>query len=73
MGWKSTIFLTRDQAIEAIIKSMNPIPFDEMSNDQLEDMMYGLNIGDDTNKPYYGYTFSVFDTAEDVDNFNKGL
>lgn len=47
MGWKSTIDITREEAIAAIIESMDKTPYDLMTNSELEEMMYRLNIGDD--------------------------
>lgn len=64
MGWKSTIELTRREAIDAIMKSLDKTPYDEMTNEELEDMMYGLNIGDDINKPYFGHNFTITDNLE---------
>lgn len=61
MGWKSTIDLTRREAIEAIMKAMDKTPFDDMSNEELEHMMYGLDIGDHLDKPYYGHNFTIID------------
>ena len=68
MGWKSTIDITRDQAINAILRSM-PNSFEELSNAELEDMMYKLGIGDDLGKPYYGHNFNVVDKIFDEDDF----
>ena len=61
MGWKATIELTRKEAIQAIMVSLDETPYDKMSNRELEELMYQLDIGDDLNKPYYGYNFSVSD------------
>jgi hypothetical protein len=68
MGWKSTIEITRKEAIQAIISSLDKTPYDEMTNEQLEDMMYQLDIGDDLNKPYYGHNFIIRNSEEDIDN-----
>lgn len=68
MGWKSTIEITRRQAIQAIISSLDKTPYDEMSNGQLEDMMYELNIGDDIDKPYFGHNFIIRDNEDEIDN-----
>ena len=65
MGWKSTIDITRNQAIRAIIECIEKKSYDKMSNEELEDMMYQLGIGDDTDKPYYGYNFNITDKIED--------
>jgi hypothetical protein len=64
MGWKSTIELTRREAINVIMESLDKTPYDEMTNEELEDMMYGLNIGDDINKPYFGHNFTIIDNLE---------
>lgn len=64
MGWKSTIELTRKEAIQAIMVSLNETPYDEMSNEELEKLMYKLDIGDDFNKPYYGHNFRVSDDGD---------
>lgn len=68
MGWKSSITLTRREAIVAIVKSLDKTPYDEMTNEQLEEKMSELNIGDDMNLPYYGYNFCVVDEQEDETN-----
>jgi hypothetical protein len=66
MGWKSTIDITRREAINAIISCIDRTPFDEMSNEELENMMYGLGIGDDLGKPYFGHNFSIINEEEDA-------
>ena len=55
MGWKSTIDITRAEAIQAIMASLDKTPYDEMSDDELKDVMYQLGIGDDVDKPYYNF------------------
>jgi len=69
MGWKSTIWLTRQEAINAIedakLKAGYDDPYKHISNDQLDAMMYDLDIGDDPNLPYYGHNFIVVDKVED--------
>ena len=68
MGWKSTIEITRKEAIQAIIASLDKTPYDEMTNDELEELMYKLDIGDDTDKPYYGHNFIIRNSDEEIDN-----
>lgn len=68
MGWKSTIEITRKEAIQAIISSLDKTPYDEMTNEQLKEIMYQLDIGDDLNKPFYGHKFIIRDSEEDIDN-----
>jgi hypothetical protein len=60
MGWKSTIDITRVEAIQAIMVSLDKTPYDEMTNEELKDIMYGLGIGDCTDKPYYSYNFNIY-------------
>lgn len=68
MGWKSTMEITRRQAISAIMQAIDKTPYDDMTNEQLEDMMDRLGIGEDFDKPYYGHNFIVRDTQEEIDN-----
>ena len=68
MGWKSTIEITRSEAIKAIIESIDKTPYDEMSNEQLEEMMYQLDIGDDVDKPYYGHNFTIRNSKDEINN-----
>ena len=69
MGWKSTIEITRKEAIQAIISSLDKTPYDEMTNEELESLMYELSIGDDLNKPYYGHNFIVRNREDEIGNF----
>ena len=73
MSWKSTIEITRKEAIQAIISSLDKTPYDEMTNEQLEDMMYQLDIGDDVHKPYYGHNFIIRNNEDEIDNVEKEL
>lgn len=68
MGWKSTIEITRKDAIVAIIKSLDKTSYNGKTNEELENMMYELNIGDDLELPYYGYNFTIRNTDEEIDN-----
>lgn len=70
MGWKSTFELSRRAAIDAIQKAVDTTPYDKLSNEELENLMYELNIGDDTKFPYYGYNFRVVDNEENINNGN---
>lgn len=65
MGWKSSIQITRKEAIDAIMKSIDTTPYDHMTNQQLEEIMYQLDIGDDLNKPYFGYNFRIVNTSDE--------
>jgi hypothetical protein len=63
MGWKSTITITRSEAIRLIIEKI--ANFDNISNDELEIQLYNLGFGDDDNLPYYGYNFSIVDKIDE--------
>ena len=59
MGWKSTVDITRQEAISLIMSQVSLLH--DKSNSELEDMLYGYNFGDDTELPYYGHNFNVTD------------
>lgn len=67
MGWKSTITITRRQAIAAIVQVIDKTPYEEMTNEELDDMMCKLGIGEDVGKPYYGYNFIVSDIENETE------
>ena len=57
MGWKSTIDITRETAILLILSRSTDLS--SKSNEELEEMLYAIGFGDDTNLPYFGYNFNV--------------
>jgi hypothetical protein len=59
MGWKSTIDITRREAIDAIIAQINFL--ENKSNDEIENMLSELNFGDDPDKPWFGHNFIIID------------
>lgn len=61
MGWKSTKQITREEAISAIIKTLNRRDYNDMTNTELEDFMESLGIGEDTDLAYFGYNFNITD------------
>ena len=61
MGWKSTIDITREQAINLILAAQDRKSYEEMTNEELENLLYGFGYGDDTRLSYYGYNFSIID------------
>lgn len=64
MGWKSTIDITRDEAINLILAAQDRKRYEDMTNDELEHLLYGFDYGDSIELPYYGYNFSVVDKLE---------
>lgn len=60
MGWKSTITISREAAINAILDILKEkSPYHRMTNDELERCMYNLGIGEDVDKPYFGHNFEI--------------
>ncbi len=68
MGWKSTLDLSREDAIRLIMAAQTRTPFDEMTNNELEELLYGYGYGDDTSLPHYGYNFIVHTELINGDN-----
>lgn len=63
MGWKSTIDITREQAINLILAAQDRKSYEEMTSEELENLLYGFGYGD-TRLSYYGYNFSIIDKDE---------
>jgi len=53
MGWKSTITISRSDAIDAFQGLLR-----KATDEQLEDLM-DRNFGDDVDLPYYGHNFMI--------------
>jgi hypothetical protein len=65
MGWKSTIEITRDEAIRLIFNKLSEAH--KMSDNQLADVVESLGYGDDPDLPYFGHNFIVKDNADTED------
>ena len=70
MGWKSTITITRREAITAIMQAVDKTPYDELSNEELSLMMDRLGIGEEVGLPYHGHNFSVVNTEEEKPKYD---
>ena len=57
MGWKSTIDITRKQALALVIDYS--LKCGNLSDSELEDLLEHLGYGDNTNLPYFGYNFNI--------------
>lgn len=57
MGWKSTIEITRDEAIRLIRKKLYSM--EHLTDKELEDAVEGLGYGEDRELEYYGHNFIV--------------
>lgn len=61
MGWKSTIDISRDEAIKLILEAQDRTEYNNMSNEELENLLYGHGYGDDPSLSHYGCNFSIMD------------
>lgn len=57
MGWKSTIDITRTQALALIIDYA--LQCGNLSDSELEDLLENLGYGDNPKLPYVGYNFNI--------------
>lgn len=64
MGWKSTLRISREDAIAAILAEYAKVH--QMTNDELETLMDSM-FGDDVDRPYYGHNFLVVDVVDEDD------
>ena len=60
MGWKSTVIISRQEAIELILKRGDMW---YLTNEELGDMLDDL-YGDDTELEYYGHNFIINDNVK---------
>lgn len=56
MGWKSTIDISRSEALSLIFKRIN-----DASNEELSLILTELGYGDETLLPYFGHNFNIED------------
>ncbi len=60
MSWKSTIYITREEALDLMSKrTLNP------TNEELSDILEGCGYGDEINLPHYGKNFIILDELEE--------
>jgi hypothetical protein len=58
MGWKSTIEITREEALRAIMEVViQKMP--TLSVEELHNILESLGIGDEPGLPYYGHNFDI--------------
>jgi hypothetical protein len=69
MGWKSTVDITRKEALRLVFARMADVH--TMSDGDLGDMLETLGYGDDTNLPYYGHNFLVVDKPDPCDGCHQ--
>ena len=66
MGWKSTIDITRTQALALVMNYA--LQCGNLSDSELEDLLETLGYGDNPKLPYVGYNFNI---VKQQDNENK--
>lgn len=54
MGWKSTISITREEAMELLLSRII-----NCSDKELENALESLGFGDNVDLPYYGHNFMI--------------
>ena len=56
MGWKSTVDITREEALVLIYTFIN-----KASDGELAEIMSAMGFGDNINLPYFGHNFLIVD------------
>ena len=64
MGWKSTIDISRAEAIDAIREDF--FKLDKKTNNELAVILMALGFGDDTEKKWYGHNFCVLNDDKKI-------
>jgi hypothetical protein len=59
MGWKSTIDITRNEAMRLIFARMADAH--SMSDNELAELVELLGYGDNIKLPYFGHNFNIVD------------
>ena len=68
MGWKSTIEITRQEAIRLILQRMNDNILNSLSNRDLEYMVEDIGYGDNPEWEYFGHNFFVVNEIKEFEN-----
>jgi len=63
MGWKCTQILTRQEAINLIVRLSDVSILESLSDDDLSNVVDGF-CGDNMDMPYYGCNFMVSDVID---------
>lgn len=65
MGWKTTVKITREQAINLILSARSRKPYDKKTNEELEQLLYENDYGDNPKLSHFGHNFIVVDKVEE--------
>ena len=60
MGWKSTVYITREEAIMLIISRVHLA-----TDEELTDLLENIGYGDNFDLKYFGHNFLIRDKEED--------
>jgi hypothetical protein len=63
MGWKSTADITRSKAKSLIMLRM--MALNDMTDQQLSNILEGFGFGDDPDLAYYGFNFHIIDEEDE--------
>lgn len=63
MGWKSTIDITREEAIRLVLERIY-----NCNDTELADVVERLGYGEDSDLPYFGYNFNITHDKPDYDD-----
>ena len=64
MGWKSTVTISKDEAIDLIINRMKREAFEFRTNEELAKILECIGYGDKSQLEYYGCNFIVVDKID---------
>jgi len=59
MGWKTTVTITKAEAINLILSRLHTL-----TNDEISDVLESIGFGENTDLSYFGHNFNVVDYDE---------
>ena len=68
MGWKSTIEISREEAIRLIKSRASDDFFRAIKNRDLELMVEDMGFGDNPDLPYFGHNFFVVNEVKELED-----
>ena len=68
MGWKSTIEISREEAIRLIQSKLSDDRLSKLPNSDIEYMMEDMGFGDNPDWEYFGHNFFVVKEVKQYEN-----
>ena len=68
MGWKSTIEISREDAIRLIQSKLSDERLSELPNRDIEYMMEDMGFGDNPDWEYFGHNFFVVNEVKEYND-----